>query len=230
LGFRLIRGLSQKHAERIVAARTDGRFQSFSEFVWRTRLRAGALKKLGQADAFRSLGLDRRAALWRSLPEREPPSLFDQCDTEEPLAALPAMTPFAEVLADYGAAGLSLRQHPVSFLRPLLAQLKVTPAERLLTLPNDCRVRVGGIVLLRQRPGTANGVTFVTLEDETGTVNLIVRRVIWERYRRVARGASAMIAQGTLQRESEVTHVLVTRMEDLSDRLAELETHSRDFR
>src|SRR5207245_5712663 len=113
LGFRLIRGLGEKHAEAIVAARAKGLFTSFTDVVRRTGLRAGALKKLGQADAFGSLPLARREALWRALPEREPPTLFDEIDVPEEPAPLPLMTPFAEVLADYGAAGLTLRQHPV---------------------------------------------------------------------------------------------------------------------
>jgi error-prone DNA polymerase len=230
LGLRQIRGLATRHAERIMMCRKDGPFASFTDFVRRTGLRSGALKRLGQADAFRSLGLGRRVALWKSLPEREPPSLFDQIDVEEPVANLPPMTPFAEVLADYGSAGLTLRQHPVSFLRPLLDELDVVASARLPDMPNGGRLKVGGIVLMRQRPSTANGITFVTLEDETGQVNLIVRREVWERDRRVARGASAMIARGTLQRENEVIHVLVTRLEDLSDKLADLETRSRDFR
>jgi error-prone DNA polymerase len=212
-----------------MACRQDGPFQSFTDFIRRTKLRAGALKKLGQADAFRSLQLDRRGALWRSLPEREPMSLFDQIDVEEPPAALPPLSPFAEVLADYSAAGLTLRQHPLSFLRPMLEEQKIVPANRLGELKNGCRLKVGGIVLVRQRPGTAKGITFVTLEDETGTVNLIVRREIWERYRRVASRAVAMIAHGQLQRESEVTHVLVNKLEDLSQHLADMASRSRDF-
>src|SRR5439155_20150861 len=139
-----------------------------TDFVRRTGLRSGALKRIGQADAFRSLGLGRRAALWKSLPEREPPTLFDQIDVEEPAAALPPMSPFAEVLADYGSAGLTLRQHPVSFIRPQLEKLQIVPAAKLTSFDHGARLKVGGVVLLRQRPSTANGVTFVTLEDETG--------------------------------------------------------------
>jgi error-prone DNA polymerase len=225
----MVRGLSRKHADRIIGCRADGPFQSFSDFIRRTGLRAGALKKLGQADAFRSLKLDRRSALWKSLPEREPPGLFDQIEAEEPLTELPEMTPFAQVVADYSSAGLTLRQHPVSFLRPRLDELGIVSAEKLLKLDNGCRVKVGGIVLVRQRPGTANGITFVTLEDETGTSNLIVRKNIWDRDRQVARRAVAMIAHGTLQRESDVTHVLVTRLEDLSQHFENLSQRSRDF-
>jgi error-prone DNA polymerase len=230
LGFRLVRGLSQKHVERIMEARRDGVFRTFSEFIRRTGLRAAALKRLSQADAFGSLEMDRRTTLWRSLPERGPLTLFDQFDADEPPVTLPALTPLEEVLADYSTAGLTLRQHPISFLRPTLETLGLTPAVKLGDMPSNRRVKVAGIVLLRQRPSTANGITFVTLEDETGMVNLIVRKTIWERYRRIARSAVALAAHGQLQRESEVIHVLVNRLEDLSERLADLNTHSRDFR
>jgi error-prone DNA polymerase len=230
LGFRLIHGLARKHVDRIVEARGDGPFQTFPEFVHRTGLRAAALKRLSQADAFGSLRMDRGATLWRSLPERSPLTSFDQVDREEAPVSLPPLTPLEEVFADYRSAGLTLRQHPISFLRTLLDSLGVAPAERLPSLPNDRRVKAAGIVLLRQRPSTAKGVTFVTLEDETGTVNLIVHRAVWERYRRIARGAVAMIAHGWLQRESEVIHVLVTRLEDLSERFADLTIKPRDFR
>jgi error-prone DNA polymerase len=230
LGFRLVRGLSQKHVEQIIKARGDGSFRTFSEFVRRTGLRAPALKKLSQADAFGSLLMDRRDTLWRSLPERGPLTLFDQIEMEDTIVGLPPSTPLQEVLADYSSVGLSLRPHPMSFLRPMLDSLKIAPAAQLSSLPNDLRVKVGGIVLLRQRPSTANGITFVTLEDETGIVNLIVRQSVWERYRKVARNAVAMIAYGRLQSESEVVHVLTTRLEDLSLRLGDLSTKSRDFR
>jgi error-prone DNA polymerase len=132
-------------------------------------------------------------------------------------------------MADYRAAGLTLRQHPISFLRETLGTLNVVPSDRLPTLDNDVMLSVAGIVMLRQRPATAKGVTFVTLEDETGTVNLIVHQATWERYRKVARTAVAMLAHGRLQQEKEIIHVLVTRLEDLTERLGELAAKSRDF-
>jgi error-prone DNA polymerase len=230
LGFRLVRGLARQFVDGLVQARAEGRFASFAEFVGRTGLRAAALKRLSRADAFASLQMDRQATLWRSLPERGPLTLFDRADRDEALPALPEMTPLDEVLADYRTAGLSLRPHPVTYLRPFLEALGITPAGRLPDVDNDIRLKVAGVVLLRQRPSTANGITFVTLEDETGMVNLIVRQAVWERYRRIARGAVAMIAHGRLQKEAEVIHVLVTRLEDLSARLGDLATSSRDFR
>ena len=229
LGFRLVRGLARKHIDRLSQARADGPFQSFADFVQRTGLRAAALKRLSQADAFGSLQMDRQATLWRSLPERGPLTLFDEVDREELPVLLPSLTEFEEVLADYSNAGLTLRQHPISFLRPLLDSLEIAAAAQLPGLPNDIRIKVAGVVLLRQRPSTANGITFVTLEDETGMVNLIVRKTVWEKYRRVARSAVAMIAHGRLQKDAKIIHVLVTRIEDLSARLGDLSQESRDF-
>jgi error-prone DNA polymerase len=229
LGLRQVRGLSRTHADAVVAARSDGPFGSFAEFVRRTGLRAGGLKKLSQADAFGSLKMNRQTTLWRSLPERGAPTPFDASDIEEPPVPLPALTPLEEVLADYHSAGLTLRQHPISFFRAELTELGIAPADRLGVLQNDRQIKVAGVVLLRQRPSTAKGITFVTLEDETGTINLIVRMPVWERYRRVARTAVAMIAHGRLQREGEIIHVLVNRLEDMSTRLNDLEIRSRDF-
>jgi error-prone DNA polymerase len=229
LGFRLVRGLSEAQAEAVVAARPDGPFRSFAEFVARTGLRSGPLKRLSQADAFGSLNLDRQATLWRALPERGPVTAFDRLDRTDEPAPVPRLAPFEEVLADYRTTGLTLRQHPISFFRPRLDTLKVVPSDRLSGVAAGRRVVVAGVVLMRQRPGTANGITFVTLEDETGIVNLIVRLAVWERYRRVARTAVAMIAHGRLQRERLVTHVLVSRLEDLSEGLADLDGRSRDF-
>lgn len=230
LGFRMVRGLGEKPGKLIVQARGDKPFESVDDLAQRTGLGNAILKKLAQADAFRSLPLERRAALWQALPPREPLPLFAEPAAEPVPAELPVMAPLQEVLADYGAAGLTLRQHPISFLRPVLDEEDVVPAIRLKDLPHGRRLKVAGVVLLRQRPSTANGITFVTLEDETGMVNLIVRQEVWERYRPVARGATIMLAHGQLQKEAEIIHVLVTRLEDWSSALRELHTTSRDFR
>jgi error-prone DNA polymerase len=139
------------------------------------------------------------------------------------------MTAAEEVLADYRALGLSLRGHPVGFLRADLDALGVTPAERLKTWGDRRPVAVAGIVLVRQRPSTAKGITFVTLEDETGTANLIVRPEVWRRYRGAAMGATLLLARGRLQSQAGVIHVLATKLENLSTRLAGMESQSRDF-
>jgi error-prone DNA polymerase len=135
-----------------------------------------------------------------------------------------------EVVADYRSVGLSLKAHPISFRRDELNQLRVTPASELASTRDGRHVRVAGLVILRQRPSTAKGITFVTLEDETGTINLVVKQHIWERYYQVARRSPAWLAHGKLERKHTVIHVVVNRLEDFSQRLAELNSKSRDFR
>ena len=186
-------------------------------------------------DAFRSLQLNRRESLWQALPDPDAGPLLDHPVDEpifddEPLPALPNLSAVEEVVSDYRTVGLSLRDHPMKFLRPRLHDLDAVPAWKLATWPNGKRVSVAGLVLMRQRPSTAKGITFVTLEDETGTTNLIVRPEVWEQHRKVARAASVMLATGPLQREGQVIHVLVHQLRDLTDELANLQTHSRDFR
>jgi error-prone DNA polymerase len=139
------------------------------------------------------------------------------------------MSAAEEVLADYRTAGLSLRGHPLEFLRAGLAERGVVTAGSLGALPDGKPVRVAGIVLVRQRPSTAKGITFVTLEDETGTANLIVRPAVWRRWRAAAAGATLLLAEGPLQSQGGVIHVLVTKLEDLSGRLRKLGPQSRDF-
>ncbi len=142
---------------------------------------------------------------------------------------LPQMSAAEEVLADYRAQGLSLEAHPMKFLREGLNRLGVSPAARLKRLPNGVPVRVAGIVLVRQRPGTAKGITFVTLEDETGVANLIIRPDVWKRWRSAALGATILLAYGRLQRQGRVIHVLTTKLENLSSRMKDLGSKSRDF-
>ena len=237
LGFRMLSGLARTHAQRIVEARGGRPFRSLDEFARRTGLSRAVLVRLAKAGAFGSLGLDRRGALWHALAEdqRNLP-LFDRTDStpspspfRPPPSPLSSMSPAEEVLADYRAAGLSLRGHPMEFLRAGLDAMQVTPAAGLRTWPDGRPVQVAGIVLVRQRPSTAKGITFVTLEDETGTANLIVRPAVWQRYRRAAAGATLLLAGGPLQRQGEIIHVLVERLEDLSARLQALGPQSRDF-
>ncbi len=134
-----------------------------------------------------------------------------------------------QVLADYDTQGLTLRDHPLAFHRAQLNALQVAPARQLGRLRNGRLLCVAGIVLMRQRPGTARGITFVTLEDETGTANLIIHQEIWRRYYRAARTATVLLAYGRLQRQGQVIHVLVSRLEDLSEQLNGLKARSRDF-
>jgi error-prone DNA polymerase len=230
LGLRMISGLSRAQADQIVQCRGEKPFASFGELVRRSSLSSAVLTRLSKADAFGSLNLCRREALWRSLPEQKIAPLFVAADAEEPEVKLPQMSPLAEVVADYRSSGLSLRDHPVKFLRPLLERLQAVQARELALLPIGGRLKVAGLVLLRQRPSTASGITFVTLEDETGFANLIVKPDVWERYHHVARTAKTMLAHGHLERQGKVIHLLVDKLEDLSSLLGHVESHSRDFR
>ena len=200
LGFRMVQGLPQAHVDRLVAERGRRPFESWEDFAGRTGFSRAVLTRLSRADAFQSLAVGRRDALWRSLPETDGRPLLAAAPTENETVALPAMPPAEEVFADYGATGLSLRAHPVSFLRDELARRRITPAGQLTQLADGQHVAVAGIVLMRQRPSTASGVTFVTLEDETGFTNLIVHAHVWERHYQVARAATLLQAYGTLQR------------------------------
>lgn len=230
LGWRVLRGIRQAAAEGIVAVRQAGPFASQADFARRTGLGRAELSLLAKADVFRSLETTRRAALWDAMPARETGPLFADLDDEEPCVALPSMTLAQEVAADYQTAGLSLRPHPFTFLRSNLNDYRVTRAADLARVEPDRRYRVAGLVLIRQRPSTAKGITFMTLEDETGTANLIVQVNVWERFRPIARQATALVAHGILQRQHEVTHLLVDRMDDLTTLLGKIGTQSRDFR
>jgi error-prone DNA polymerase len=217
----------------IAAARADGPFRSVTDLARRARLGRVALEMLADADAFGSLAVDRRAALWQSLSQdraRSDTDLFAEAADDEPSVALPTLAPIEQVFADYITTGLSLKGHPIGFCREELDCLGVTPAARLTDLSHGRRVVVSGMVILRQRPGTANGITFVTLEDETGVINLIVRSDTWERYRAVARRSTAWVVHGSLERQDAVIHVLVHRIDDMSAALGDLRPKSRDFR
>jgi error-prone DNA polymerase len=238
LGLRMINGLRETAGQTIENARDAGPFTSIDDFARRTGLGQAVIKRLADADAFGSLGTNRRQAVWQSLAQEKQPKplpLFEDAFAVEPAPpALPALRLEEEVVADYRSAGLSLRAHPISFHRRELDRLGITPAGRLVELKDGAPVRVAGLVLLRQRPGTAKGITFVTLEDETGTVNLVVHQHTWDRYYRVARRAPAWIAHGhvqtTPQNAAPVIHVVVRRLEALAEGLGALGVKSRDFR
>ena len=231
LGFRMLSGFSAEHAEQIVKQRGARLFVSLDEFADRTGLSNSVLARLSRANAFASLRLGRRSALWQSLPDHTPTPLLEVEPTgSEPAVALPTLGAFGEVVADYRTTGLSLKAHPLKFLRPQLDQRRITPAWRLASIKDGRFLRVAGLVLVRQRPSTAKGITFVTLEDETGVINLIVRPDVWERHHQAARAATVLLAHGILQSQDSVIHVLVNRLEDLSQELAQVESMSREFR
>jgi len=222
LGFRMINGLPQSEADKLVRSRQHRPFESLDEIAHRTGVSNAVLSRLSRADAFGSLKLKRREALWESLPERYTQTLLENEPADALPQTLPGMQPLSEVVQDYQHTGLSLKKHPVSFLRTRLDQMQVTPNEQLIEYPVDRRVRVAGLVLLRQRPGTAKGITFMTLEDETGLANLVIHPGTWEKFRMTARSATALMVRGLLQREGSVIHVVVDKMTDLSDEFARI--------
>ena len=234
LGLRMVSGLRTETATTIEEARKTGRFTSISEFTQRTRLSQTTIARLSQADTFGSLNQSRRAALWQALAQEKKPKaqpLFAALEVEDnDTRALPELAAQDQVTEDYRTVGLSLRAHPLSFYRESLNQLRVTTCAGLAEERNNKHLRVAGLVILRQRPSTAKGITFVTLEDETGTANLVVKQHIWQRHYKIARRAAGWIVHGKLEKKSGVIHLVVSRLEDMSTRLEELKIKSRDFR
>jgi error-prone DNA polymerase len=224
LGLRMVKGLSNDHGARIAAAAADAPFASVEDAWQRSGVPAAALEKLADADAFQCLGLDRRQALWRVRGLGGAPlPLFAAAEARgtEPEVALAALTGGREVVEDYRAVQLSLRAHPLAFLRAALERRGVIPAASLATMKDGAKIFVAGIVLVRQRPGAGN-VTFMTLEDETGIANAIVWQRIFERQRRIILAAAMVGIHGILQREGLVTHVVTDRLEDLTPLLHQI--------
>ncbi len=237
LGFRQIKGLSQPDMDRLVACRAEG-YDSVRDLWLRTRLPRSVIEKLADADAFSSLGLSRRDALWaaQALDAEaavEVLPLFETAPLEnlqqEAEVALPRMLPGEEVLSDYRTLTFSLKAHPISFLRPDMRKAGLKSASELEILAHGAQVTVAGLVLVRQRPGSAKGVIFMTLEDETGTTNVIVWPKIFERYRPVVMGARLVCLRGRLQKAHGVIHVVADHLVDATQRLGLLQKDLASF-
>ncbi|MEM1070972.1 MAG: OB-fold nucleic acid binding domain-containing protein, partial [Planctomycetota bacterium] len=233
LGLQTISGLPWEVATRVVTGRQKSVYRNLKDLAQRTRIGKSHLATLADADALGSLAGDRRAAIWESLwhedSSQERP-LFDDLDSEDALPeSLTPMTPLEEVYADYHTTGLSLKAHPISFVRSELERKRCVTAAQLSELRDGRHVRVGGLVLLRQRPSTAKGITFVTLEDETGSINLVLFQAVWERFFLVARTSNAWLVDGKLENRKGVIHVVVGRITNLSDEVNGLQVRSRDF-
>ncbi len=230
LGLRLVKGLSENAGRRIADTRQGSRYRSIQQLAERTGLNARELSPLAAAGALESLGGHRHQVRWAAAGVEEPTGLFASLDRFEALPMLRKPTEGQDIVADYRALGLSLGRHPVELLRPRLDREGYLPAADLLALPPGTRVRVAGLVITRQRPGTATGVTFITLEDETGYSNLVVWKADAERQRDVLLNARLMGVYGELQIEGKVIHVIVRRLFDHSALLGALTVASRDFR
>jgi error-prone DNA polymerase len=224
LGFRQVKGL--READMITL--TDKRktpFATINELV-DAGISIAALEKLADADAFRSIGMDRRQALWEisSLADH-PTGVFkgqaSESKIEQPVV-LPAMTASEHVVQDYSSTSLSLKAHPVSFVRKQLEAQQIVSAAALSKLPDGTPVKVAGLVLVRQRPGTASGICFITIEDETGSANLVVFQQLFDKYRKEILQSRLLMVAGRLQREGEVIHVVVQQCYNLSHLLRRL--------
>ncbi len=243
LGLNRVRGLPAAAAERIVAARRtrcverdDPRFafDSVEDLARQARLDARALNALAQADALRALAGHRAQAHWEAAAIRPMPKLLVEARFDEAPTRLPALTEAREIVADYRGLGIPMGRHPLALLRERLTRCRVCTAETLREFPDGRLARASGLVTHRQRPDTAAGTIFVTLEDETGTVNVIVRPDVFERDRSAVLASSLMTVYGKWQRDTDtggqVRHLIARRVVDHSAWLGALEVSSRDFR
>ena len=236
LGLRMVRGLSEADANRLVACRASGgAFASIEALQRRAMLPRDALEQLASADAFQAIGLSRRAALWR-VRGLDPAPLPLFAPQDEPAVSLSPLSEGGEVVADYRSTGLTLRRHPLALLRPVLSRSGIAPCERLLVERDGRRIAVAGIVLVRQKPGSAKGVMFMTVEDDTGIGNLVIWPSLFERQRRLILSAGMVACHGRVQRAGEVVHLVAQRLEDLTPLLHGLDSAptirvpTRDFR
>ena len=231
LGLRQVDGMMREAAERLLGARDDP-FASLADLAARAGLNGRTIRALATADAFRSIGLDRRAALWEARALRDAPDLplFQpgRDEGDEPPAPLPQMPLCEQVVADYQTLRLSLKAHPMAFLRASMARQGFVRAADLAGGANNCRLQMAGLVLVRQRPGSAKGVCFITLEDETGVANLVVWPKVMAAFRKVVMTARLMQVTGRVQRDpaSGVTHIVVDALRDRSDALLRLSDRS----
>jgi error-prone DNA polymerase len=255
LGLRLIKGLRQDHAQRVAdARRRRGAFTSLAQLHRAADLPTHAIHRLAEADTFNSLNLTRRQAVWQTLELKDDQApLFEQRhqatksedahdlfltsipsspgphSVPSPAPFLPLMPLGQEVMTDYATTSLSIKKHPLALVRDHLNTLRITTAAQIARTDNGKWVKVAGLVLIRQRPGTASGVVFETLEDETGVVNLIIRPDVFDRYRPAARHAGLLQADGYLQRQGQVVLIMAKRLFDLSHLLSGYQFASRDF-
>jgi error-prone DNA polymerase len=224
LGFRQVGGLKQEEVQLLV----DKRAEPYKDIpqLYQTDVSLATLEKLADADAFRSIGLDRRKALWEvSALSDTPTGMYEGQASESTMEkdiSLPEMSLPEHVVQDYSATSLSLKAHPVSFVRDALTSLHITATKDLSKLTDGMTVKVAGLVLVRQRPGTASGICFITIEDETGIANLVVFQKLFDKYRKEILQSRLLMVEGKLQIEGEVIHVIVQRCHNLSPLLKKL--------
>ena len=230
LGFNRVKGLAERAAERVVNARCGEAFRSVPELAERARLGSGELDVLAGSGALESLARNRHRAHWDAAGVEKPTPLLGLARIAEGIPMLKAPTEGQEVLADYRHLGLSLRRHPLALLRDRLTSVGLQTAGDVLQFPDGAMVHAAGLVITRQRPSSASGVIFVTIEDETGYLNLVVWERVAVHQRQVLLGATLLGVRGEVQREGAVVHIVARQLSDHSGLLGELPTKSRDFR
>lgn len=236
----MVKGLATAEAARLVAARSEHSFSSIDDAWKRSGVMAATLQKLAEADAFLpSLSLERRQALWDIKPLRdEPLALWAAADERdkrhlpealEPGVELRSMTEGREVVEDYSHTGLTLRQHPVAFLRQELRRKNIVTCAEAGAQRDGRWLMAAGLVLVRQRPGSARGVMFATIEDETGVVNVVIWPSLFEKQKQLVLGAAMLAVNGKIQREGDVVHLVAQRLFDLSSDLSTLGARDSAF-
>ncbi len=229
LGLGMIKGLGEAAGRRIEQARRNGPFRDVADLARRADLDRPALDALANAGALANLSGHRRRAHWAVQGVEAPLPLFPELAIPEARPTLPAPAEGQEICADYSSLGLTLRRHPLALLRPQLSRSGLRPLSELRHRPNESRLATAGLVSVRQRPGSASGVIFVTLEDESGQGNVVVWPKVAERFRQALLGARLLVVRGRLQRQGEVIHLVAEQLEDQSQLLGELPVVSRDF-
>lgn len=230
LGLRMVKGLSENTGRRIVTERKNGAYRQVQQLLERARLDQRELGVLATSGALRVLSGDRHKARWAVAGAEKPMPLFQSMDRYEAAPLLKKPTEGQNIVADYQSTGLTLERHPMCLLRRNLDRYDYATAERLPDLSNGQRINVAGLVITKQRPGTASGVTFVTLEDETGQINLIVWKKVAEEFRPALLNARLLGIAGELQIEGKVIHVIAQQLFDHTEMLGGLSVRSRDFR
>lgn len=223
LVFRQVKGLREEDMNVLVKARQN-KFERVAE-LYNAGLSKSALENLADADAFRSIGFDRRKALWEISAAQVTEGVFAghaTSDLSEEKVSLPQMTDSEHVVEDYASTSLSLKAHPVSFVREQLKQLRAVSTSELPSIDEGRIIKCAGLVLVRQRPGTAGGVCFITIEDETGFANLVVFEKLFDQYRKEILQSRLLMVEGKLQKEGEVIHVIVRKCYNVSKLLRKL--------
>jgi error-prone DNA polymerase len=226
LGLTEVRGIGQADAERVVMARAEQAFVDMADVTRRTGLDVAQMEALATAGAFESFGLTRRQALWNAGYTDAPDRLAGTAVAAPP-PTLPGMSDVELTAADIWATRISPGEHPMGYLRPMLAERGVLSVGDTETHEANRRVQVAGLITHRQRPSTASGVTFLNLEDETGMLNVVVFATVWQRHRRVARNAAGVVIRGRLERKDGVVNLIAETIEALA---LPVQHKSRDFR